>query len=237
MSISPALGVEAPRVHRLTIDRVNASVRASPAVPALTSHWRSCCEIETGPPKLTVSEVEIARKPAVLEQAIALRTHVVYLDNWMAASGSSVGQAGAESASCPESDNEPRQSHDSRTVNWVPVIHDARDTVARLPYRRKGLTSRQIGQAEIESHLNAARTAKGVHRENARIVAVFRRTPVELISRMRFDQSRRLLLFRLISCEGLRRTRVYDMVAVKDLPSGKLHLIPNRTRYREVSLS
>jgi urease beta subunit len=119
----------------------------------------------------------------------------------------------------------------------MPKVLDGTNTLSRFPHTRKGLVPGQIGKGETESHLNEARATKGVVPENASLVAVFRRIPVELISHVRFDESRRLLVFRLVSCKGRRLTRVYDVAAVRDASTGELHLVSHRTHNRAVVLS
>jgi hypothetical protein len=173
----------------------------------------------------------------VLEQAITRHACVTSPPNWRVASGSPAALSKPDSPSHRGADSGPEKPGRSCPPFQVPVIRDASYRITRLAHRRKGIPPSRLGQTEMDSHLNEAWAAKGVLRENARLVAVFRKTPVELISRMRFDEIRRLLFFRLVSCEGLRSTRVYDMAAVRDLLTGKLYLIPNRARYREVSLS
>jgi hypothetical protein len=236
-SIAPALCGEGPRVLQLPIFSIEASVHPCATRLESGSRRQSCCEIETSSPKPPVSGVEIAREPAVLEQAVTRRACVTSPANWRIASRPPAALSKPASPSHRGADSGPDQPGGSCPPFRFPAIRDASYRITRFAHRRKGLPPSRIGQAEIDSHLNEARATKGVLRENARLVAVFRKTPVELISRMRFDEIRRLLLFRLVSCEGLRSTRVYDMAAVRDLLTGKLHLIPNRARYREVSLS
>jgi hypothetical protein len=237
VSIAPALRGEGPRVLHLPTDFVKASVGPFPMHPESGSTRRSCCEVETTLPKPPVSAVEIACEPAVLEQAITPCACVTRPANWSVASGSPAVLSRPDSPSHRGADSEPGKPSASCTASQVPAVYDASSRITRIAHRRKALPPGRIGQTEIDSHLNEARAAKGVLRENAMLVAVFRSTPVELISRMRFDGIHRLLLFRLVPCAGLRSTRVYDMAAVRDLLTGRLHLIPNRARYREVSLS
>lgn len=235
-SISPSLYEEGRRVLHLPIDSTKASVQECVTRLYLGSPRQSYREIDATVPGPPVIGADIAREPAVLEQAITRRVCVTSPPNWKIAPGSFASLSGPGSPAHRGAVSGP-ESPDGRCPSFQVAVHDATFRIARLAHRRKGLPPSRIGQMEIDSHLNEARAAKGVPRENARLVAVFRKIPVELISRMRFDEIRRLLLFRLVSCEGLSSTRVYDMAAVRDLLTRKLHLIPNRARYREVSLS
>ncbi len=184
-------------------------------------------------------------EPSVLELPVAQSAALVNTAGWeiVRPAARSRGEPAADAGSAPR----PAQSGavsagvkptgDETFIIALPRIVDGMNIISRFPHTRKGLPPRQIGDEEIESHLSEVEAARGVRPDNANLVAVFRTVPAELISRVRFDESRRLLLFRLVSCEGKHLTRVYDMAAVKDRSTGRLHLVPHRTRNRTVLLS
>ncbi len=147
---------------------------------------------------------------------------------WSADRAGSLSRTGGSGSSPAE---------DGTFARRMPKAIDATNTISRFPHTRRGLVPHQIEQTEIGSHLNEARAIKGVPPEDASLIAVFRSVPVELISHLRFDESRMLLLFRLVPSKGRCLTHVYDLAAVKDMSTGRLHLIPHRTRNRTVMLS
>ena len=242
-SAKPGMPQDGLRVRNLTIGHVAVPESVSGPCSGQGGFRRHQVTTEVTFPSPCINGVEMPRKPVVLEQVIPQCTTVVSPAGWRFP-GTVVHSSGATAeltmgAPLPRSrpGGPGRSLRDVTFSKPMPPVLDGTNRISRLPQRRRGLIPRQIGGGEVESHLNELQAAKGVIPENAVLVAVFRRIPVELISHMRFDQSRRLLLFKLVPCRGRRVTRIYDVAAVKDLSTGNLHLIPHRTRNRTVLLS
>ena len=243
ISVKPGLPQHRPCVHPIPIEDVPArvSVRSSRGEPGHARGRERATEIVFLAPR--IKNVELPHEPVVFEQTTLQGASAVGPAAWRFSVVTA--QSPCATAETPtlalvprrRSGGQSKRQRDDTFTRPMPAVLDGTDRISIIPHRRKGLTPRQIGDGEIAGHLNEARAAKGIIPESARLVAVFRRTPVELVSHMRFDESRKLLLFKLIPCGDLRCTRVYDLAAVRDLSTGKLHLIPHRTRYRTVSLS
>jgi hypothetical protein len=234
---------DGPRVHCVPIGLVPSRASVSGSRPGLPGGLRPRGTMELGGPAPHVKGVEMLREAVVHRQAIpqpAPETNPEDFRIPAATPHSSLSPAefsGRVPASGCHPCDQGRPPCIDRFFVAVPPVMDGLNLVSRFPYTRHGLTPGNIGERESDSHLNEARATKGIAPDNARLVAVFRRTPVELISHVRFDESRMLLLFRLVPCEGRRSTRVHDVAAVKDLATGKVHLVPHRTLYRTVLLS
>ena len=239
----PRLPKDKARVHGIPIWSLRARATGSRPGPGALRPSANAAETALSIPP--IRDVEMLREPAALELPMVRSAPVA------GAAGCRVSRAAVRSFYEPDwFSNAAPASFSSRTADTgispgdagtlarrVPKAVDATNTITRFPHTRRGLVPRQIGGEEIESHLNEARATKGVAPENASLIAVFRRIPVELVSHVRIDESRRLLLFRLEPCQGRRSTRVYDMAAIRDISTGRLHLVPHRTRNRTVLLS
>jgi hypothetical protein len=232
---------DGPRVHRVPVGQVPLRVSVSGSRRGSRDGRRPQGRTELAVPAPHTSGVEMLHGPSVLKQTIPQSPHAVNPPGWRISEAAAHSLcAGAElPPTAPASQNHPCDQGMPYGDTWfvsMPPVLDGLRMISRFPQKRKGLMPCQIGERESESHLNEARAAKGIVPENARLLAVFRRTPVELISHVRFDESRMLLLFRLVPYEGRRSTRIHDVAAVKDLATGKVHLIPHRTLCRTVLL-
>ena len=214
-----------PRVRRIPIECLQARASGSYTDSAAPRRFRPATQLAIPTPE--IEEVDMVREPAARGLSIPQPATLAKQPDWRLSQAAVRSRAGGSALS----------PGDSALATPIPKVLDGTNTFGRFPHTRKGLIPSQIGEGETESHLNEARATKGVVPENASLVAVFRRIPVELISHVRFEESRRLLIFRLVSCKGRRLTRVYDVAAIRDASTGELHLISHRTRNRTVALS
>ncbi|NLT68230.1 MAG: hypothetical protein GXX84_16625 [Acidobacteria bacterium] len=111
------------------------------------------------------------------------------------------------------------------------------DKAGELPHRIESVALDRVPESERRAFLREAAALKYVTAERAELVAVFRRLPIEMISRLRFVASEKALLYDLAVGNAKRTcTRLHDLAAVRDPGSGEVHLIPNRTRFTPVVL-
>lgn len=111
------------------------------------------------------------------------------------------------------------------------------DKAGELAHRIESVPPDNVPESERSGFLREAAALKDVTADRAELVAVFRRLPIEMISRLRFVASEKALLYDLAIGNAKRtRTRLHDLAAVRDRGSGEIHLIPNRTRFTPVVL-
>jgi hypothetical protein len=105
------------------------------------------------------------------------------------------------------------------------------------PHKRISLDVGEMSDAERKSFLREGEAMKRIPVNSAELLAVFLHIPIEMISRMRYLDEKKILLYTL--CRGIPRThtRVHDIAAVRDTVSAEMHLIPHRSRFRSVSLN
>jgi hypothetical protein len=226
--IKPArqqLPKDKPRVRRVPIECLQARASGSCTDSAAPRRFHPATQLAI--PMPDIENVGMVREPAARGVSIPQPATLAKQPDWRLPQAVVRSRAAGSALS----------AGDGVLAAAMPKVLDGTTTLSRFPHTRKGLVPSQIGEAETESHLNEARATKGVVPENASLVAVFRRIPVELISRVRFDEGRGLLVFRLVSCRGRRLTRVYDVAAIRDASTGELHLVSHRTRNRAVVLS
>jgi hypothetical protein len=128
-------------------------------------------------------------------------------------------------AVCSQEAIEPRAS-----------TREATSTIARMPQIRSGEDPALLSLSECENCLREAEATRGIPADDAELLAVFRRIPVEGVTRIRFLESSRLLFFVFGADRKLRRTRVHDVMAVRSVSTGQVHLVTHRTRYQTAVL-
>jgi hypothetical protein len=107
----------------------------------------------------------------------------------------------------------------------------------RFPHSRTSVDLGSLSIQESERLVHEAETVRGIAHGQGELLALFLSVPVEIVSRVRFVEEAKQLLYTLTSRPDLMRTRVHDMLAVRDRNSGETHLVPHRTRYRMAFLA
>jgi hypothetical protein len=109
--------------------------------------------------------------------------------------------------------------------------------ISGIPHRLHSVDVRMLKTSEYESYLQEARVLKGVSMDRGEVLAVFRRVPIELITRLRYLAEESAIVYTIIGGTNRKRTRVHDMAVVRDAANCEIHLVPHRTRYRAVNLN
>ncbi len=125
----------------------------------------------------------------------------------------------------------------SRFLIADPQIQTLTTQMAELPHMRASVRIESMPDSERKAFLREAEALKGIQADHAELLAVFRRVPIEVISRLRFVAEKRTILYSISRAAQLSRTRVHDLAAVLDGDSKEIHLVPHRTQYRSVSLN
>ena len=107
----------------------------------------------------------------------------------------------------------------------------------RVPHSRRSMDLSSLGVQESERLVHEAETVRGIEHGQGELLAVFLSVPVEVISQVRFVEETKQLLYTLTQKPEMTRTRVHDMLAVRDRKTGETHLVPHRTRYRMAFLA
>ncbi len=118
----------------------------------------------------------------------------------------------------------------------LPGVHCGIERIMRQAFVRRGVAPSQIDADEAAGYLLEAERSRGVMPGDGEILAIFRRTPIELVSRMHFDERSRMLAYTLIPIHGIGRSRVHDFAALRDRSTGRTHWIPHRTRFQTAVL-
>jgi hypothetical protein len=111
----------------------------------------------------------------------------------------------------------------------------ARD-LSPKPHVRSSLDLAALSVPLVEVLTQEAELAKHWEHGQAELLAVFPRIPVELLSRVRYFQDRKQLIYTLHGTEKVTRTRIHDLCAVRERKSGTVHLVPRRSKYEVVGL-
>jgi hypothetical protein len=117
-----------------------------------------------------------------------------------------------------------------------PQVSIAPPRLRDLPQSRRQVALHEIRSRDQEAFLKEAERSRRVPSGRGELVAVFRRVPVELITRARYSEASGGLIYTLAVPPGRSRTRVHDVGAVRDATSGKVHLVPHRTQFSEAVL-
>jgi hypothetical protein len=126
---------------------------------------------------------------------------------------------------------------DSDAPILPPRVSEVSQRLRDLPHSRHGVPPAEFNARDQEGFLKQAEELRGLSRGIGQIVAVFRRVPVELITRVRYSEASGGLIYALASTATRTRTRVHDVAAVRDNATGKIHLVPHKTRFTEAVLS
>lgn len=117
------------------------------------------------------------------------------------------------------------------------IVRTGTSGIAGLPQASRTLDLNEMREAEREGFLREAAALRGVPPGRGELLAVFRNVPIEVVSRLSFSKESRTIRYSVILSPSLRRTRVHDLAAVRDVSTEEIHLVPHRTRYRTVFLN
>ncbi len=135
--------------------------------------------------------------------------------------------------------DEPAPSRND--VKWLlPAfvsVHVATQRFIRFPHSRTSADTAELGLQETERLTHEAEIVRGIDPGQAELLAVFPSVPIEIVSRVRFVPGSSRLLYTLLPKPDVTRTRVHQLVAVRDRKTGETHLVPHRTRYRMAFLT
>jgi hypothetical protein len=117
------------------------------------------------------------------------------------------------------------------------AIRGALSRISEIPYMRRSIDVDGIEKSERQSFLHEAEVLRQIPADRAEILAIYRNVPVEMISRLRYLDKKRVILYGLEA--GLNRTgtQLHDMAAVLDRVRQEVHLVPHRLRFRKVFLN
>jgi hypothetical protein len=125
-------------------------------------------------------------------------------------------------------------------VSFLPLslpVHVGTPRFTRFPHSRRSVDLGGLGIQESERLVHEAEAVRGIEHGQGELLALFLSVPVEIVSRVRFVEETKQLLYTLMPQPGLTRTRVHDMLAVRERKTGETHLVPHRTRYRMAFLA
>ncbi len=116
------------------------------------------------------------------------------------------------------------------------AVHDRTIKMTAYPHIRSGIDLDHMNPQEREGFMNEAENLKGIPAGQGQLLALFRNVPVEIISKARYVEENKLLLYTIDSERRLVRTRLHDMGIVRDPVAGKTHMVVHRTQFKSVSM-
>jgi hypothetical protein len=118
-----------------------------------------------------------------------------------------------------------------------PSVNQFTAKISELPISQISIDIEELADSERSGFLHEAEVLKGIPSDQAKLLAVFRHVPIEMISRLCFLEEKNAILYSIARESRITKTRVHDMAAVRDQQSREIHLIPHRMRFRSVSLN
>ena len=125
----------------------------------------------------------------------------------------------------------------NRLLTMNSAIGALNSSISELPHSQTSLDVDALKDSERNGFLHEAAILKGIPADQAELMAVFRHVPIEMISRLRFVAETKTIIYRINGEPRRTHTRVHDLAAVRDKASREIHLIPHRTKFRQVSLN
>jgi hypothetical protein len=118
----------------------------------------------------------------------------------------------------------------------APLVRDRTIRMKEYPHIRGGVDLERVDPREQESFLREAENQKGVPAANGELMALFRKVPVEMISKVHYLEEKKLLLYTLDNERNPSNTRLHDLCVVRDSVTAKTHLVVHRTKFKSVSM-
>jgi hypothetical protein len=125
----------------------------------------------------------------------------------------------------------------NRLLTMNPAMGAMESHIENMPHLQASLDVDALRDSERNGFLREATILKGVPADRAELLAVFRHVPIEMISRLRFLAETKTIVYSISGGPSRTHTRVHDLAAVRDTASRDIHLIPHRTKFRQVSLN
>jgi hypothetical protein len=122
-------------------------------------------------------------------------------------------------------------------ISDSPPIRSLTQMISAKAIRQAGINVRTLSESEYNRCLQEAEQIKGIPVDKCKLITLFRHVPIEMVSKLQFLGDKKEIVYTL--SPGLNRssTRVYDLMAIRDVSRKEVHLIPHRTRNRMVRLN
>jgi hypothetical protein len=118
-----------------------------------------------------------------------------------------------------------------------PQVREETAKMQLAPHIRTSLPLDAMRNDDLESFLREGEQLQKLPRQQGEVLGIFFRIPIEIISRIRFSPERRLLFYTISRETRLRQTRLHDLAVVRDQATGRIHLVPHRTRFQTASFN
>jgi len=224
-------------------DELSLSATVSDGLAILLRHWDRLAESKNvaGRFKIAIHDMDLVNKTDTRRLELPEDSNIAVKREEFAVSASPQSLSMKIPANTPRSvpcfsDHPVRVHSAGRNLSLHAKIGTVMKPISDLPYMRLSLKLENLKLSEKETFLREAGVLKNIPLERAELLAVFRHVPIELISRLRFLEEKRVLLFTL-SEESRTKTRIHDMAAVRDKANKEIYMVPHRTQFRSVSLN
>jgi hypothetical protein len=119
----------------------------------------------------------------------------------------------------------------------APGVRNQTSRISGMALHRSCADLRILSEADIHAYRSEAAVSRGIPEEDCELIALFRHVPIEMISKLRFLDSTRELVYTITGGMNRTRTRIYDLMVVRDGSTNEVHLVPHRTSNRMVYLN
>jgi hypothetical protein len=106
----------------------------------------------------------------------------------------------------------------------------------KFPFVRSSAEIDRLNSEDSAKWVREVEEMKGLEPGRAELLGIFPKIPIEMVVAMRLMASKKLLLFTVNPDANLTRTRLHDVVAVRDRFTGETWILPHRTRYQTAFL-
>ncbi len=111
----------------------------------------------------------------------------------------------------------------------VPNVEEGTGKFLGFPQVRRD-ASGEVADMQRLQFVQQAAIQQGIDRRNVELVGIFKRVPIEIVGRTRFNEKRGVLIFTVPPRLNVRQTRVHDVAMIRDRATSRLHMVSDMTR-------
>lgn len=130
----------------------------------------------------------------------------------------------------------PRTGGSGTLIPRIPSIMSMMPLAYDLPIRQTSIDIESLPDSEKRTYLLEAEQRRGYPADECELIAIFKRVPVEMISKLHFIDDEKAIVYNISGGLDRSRTRIYEVMVVRD-SSKQVHLVPHGTRNRAVGLN
>ena len=111
----------------------------------------------------------------------------------------------------------------------IPNVEEGTGKFFGFPQVRRD-ASGEVADMQRLQFVQQAAIQQGIDSRNVELVGIFKRVPIEIVGRTRFNEKRGVLIFTVQPRLNVRQTRVHDVAMIRDGATSRLHMVSDMTR-------